>query len=157
MQIALLESTVLSISVKKRGLMAFAVKKVLGIPALYGAGGGAPVWYVYSDPSIGWRGDVRRLIAVIENIGDFPDTGPPAGFPDVGERKAIGPSKAPFHAAHNAVKGWAEGRLPAMPPNDGGLSVEELQAWFERPWLRFSTEGMVPVDEDGNIIDLTVL
>ncbi len=138
MQIALLETTVLAISVPKRGLMAFAVKVVLGMPALYDEG--ATRWYVYSDPSINID-DVRQLIAVIENIGDFPDTGPPQGFPDVTERENVGPRRASWDTAQNAVRGWAQSRLPAMPPDDpDGPNLEE---WFARPWLRFNTEGLI--------------
>ncbi len=136
MQVAIQEATVLAMSVKKRGLMAFAVKKVLGVPTLYDEG--ATRWYVYSDPSIDWD-DVRTLIAVVENIGDFPDVGPPSGFPDVLERKNVGPPQASWIGAQNAVRGWAQSRLPDMPPDD-----PDLTDWFSRPWLRFNTEGMVP-------------
>ncbi len=136
MQIALLESTVLAISVPKRGLMAFAVKKVLGVPALYDEG--AIRWYVYSDPSISWL-DVRQLIAVVENIGSFPGTGPPQGFPDVLERKNVGPPQVSWDMAQNVVRGWAQSRLPDFPPDD----LPPLAEWFERPWLRFDTAGMI--------------
>ncbi|KKN73780.1 hypothetical protein LCGC14_0397280 [marine sediment metagenome] len=144
MQIALLESTVLAISVPKRGLMAFAVKKVLGVPALYDEG--ATRWYVYSDPSIDID-DVRTLIAVVENIGDFPNTGPPQGFPDVTERRNVGPPQASWVGAANAVRGWAQSRLPPFPPEDHPDFGEALtlEDWFARPWLQINTtEGMVP-------------
>ena len=157
MQVALLETTVLSMSVPKRGLMAFGVKKVLGIPALYGEGGGGPVWYVYSDPTIDYN-DVRRLIAIIENIDIFMEEEeedepfPPDGFPDVLERKAIGPHRPGWSAAQNAVRGWAQSRLPDMPPDDPYEG--NLEDWFARPWLRINnTRGLVRVDENGDIPD----
>lgn len=141
MQLALLETTVLAISVPKRGLMAFAVKKVLGIPALWDMAGDR--WYVYSDPSINWL-DVRQLIAVIENIGSFPNTGPPQGFPDVLERKNVGPPQASWIAAQNAVRGWAQSRLPAEAPLIVDPTTPQPEEWYARPWLRFNTQGMIP-------------
>lgn len=160
MQVALLETTVLAISVPKRGLMAFGVKKVLGVPAFYGVGGGGPVWFVYSDPTLDWL-DVRQLIAIVENIDQFLDDEDeeepflPDGFPDVLERKGIGPFRPGWSAARNAVRGWTQSRLPPMPPDgekpDG--SWWDLEVWFARPWLRINnTVGLVPVDENGDII-----
>lgn len=137
MQLALLESTVLAMDVPRRGLMAFAVGVVLGVPTLYDEG--TTRWYVYSSPKITWT-DVRQLIAVVEHTGNIPDPqGPPDGFPDVLERKNVGPRKASWNAAQNALRGWAQSRLPPFPPDD----ETDLTEWFGRLWLQFSTEGMV--------------
>ena len=144
MQIALLESTVLAMSVKKRGLMTFAVKVVLGIPTVYVDGGTR--WYVYSDPSIDFHEDVRTLIAVIENIGDFPNIGPPQGFPDVTERRNVGPPRASWIGARNAVRGWAQSRLPPEAPVIVDPTTPQPEEWYARPWLRFNTEGMIPFE-----------
>ncbi len=146
MQIALLESTVLAMSVPKRGLMAFAVKVVLGVPSLYDEG--STRWYVYSDPSIDFHDDVRTLIAVVENIGSFPNTGPPQGFPDVAERKAIGPPQASWVGAQNAVQGWAQSRLPAEAPVIVDPTTPQPEEWYARPWLRFDTQGMTLFDPE---------
>ena len=148
MQLALKESAVLAMDVPKRGLMAFAVKVVLGVPALWDLA--ADRWYVYSDPSISWS-DVQHLIAVVEHTGNIPDPqGPPDGFPDVLERRNIGPRKASWDAAQSALRGWARSRLPDFPPDDDlRLGVTTLEEWFGRPWLRInSTAGMVRYDPD---------
>ncbi len=129
MQIAVKRAPYRQISARKRRLLRFAVRKVLGTPSHWKQGNTR--WLVWSDPTIN-RNDVRRLIAVISLIHDFPDVEPPD---DWGEARAL-------------VKQWAASRLPDWPAGDGA-DWPPLDGWFALPWLRFDTAGMHPVRADG--------
>ena len=126
MQIAVKRAPFLQIGARKRRLMRFAVEKVMGDPAPWKQTSNNARWLLFSDPSLDWE-DVRRLIAVVKGIAQFPDEEPDADW----------------DKARKKVRDWAKNRLPDWPADE----FTDLNAHFGRPWLRFNTEGMVPVDD----------
>ena len=127
MQIAVKRAPFLKIGARKRRLMRFAVEKVMGTPAPWKQVPGNARWLLFSDPSLGWE-DVRRLIACVTAVAQFPDEEPDADWVK----------------ARKKVKNWAKNRLPDWPADP----FADMSDHFGRPWLRFNTEGLVPVDVD---------
>jgi len=122
MQLLLRRSVFAAVPELKRRLLARTVRKVLGVPADYRAG--TQRWLAFSDGSIDWN-DVRRLIAAVEGAASFPDS------QDDDAADAV------------TLRDWLTTRLPA-PPGDSDDPV----VLYARPWLRFTTEGLSPIDSE---------
>ena len=134
MQIALRSNPFENMPANKREMSRYAVDKVLGTAARWTQG--PHTWLVFSDPSITWE-DVRRVIAVVQGAGQFPNTAPPK------VKRSKDTTITNRHVAEKTVRDWSRGRLPPRPAE--GVDPAEH---YERPWLKFSTEGMTPPDPE---------